>query len=236
MLRGVVGEEVFFDGLLDYSQHPDLMYANATTEDLQEVYEEASGMDLEFFFDQWIYDEYFPAYEYNYVQNEDHSINFTIDQTQGDIGRRPIFEMPVQIKFNYTGGGDTTLTLWNDEQTQYYYLEFPQEVNSVDFDPDKWILRTESYNSGLPVGINSNQDDNRISIFPNPNNGKFMLNLKSEIESEINVRSINGKLIQTITPSVEKQQIDLSHLTEGIYFLSIENEGDTYVKKIVIAK
>jgi aminopeptidase N len=235
MLRGVLGDEIFFDGLLDYAQHPNLVYANATTGDLQEVYEAASGMDLEFFFDQWIYDEYYPAYEYNYVQNDDHSINFTIKQTQGDNGRRPVFEMPIKIKFNYPGG-DTTITLWNDEQTQYYYLEFPQEITSVAFDPDKWILRTASYDPGLPVAIQNKYDDKLISIFPNPSNGVFMIHVNSGNEAEIKIRNINGKLIQTINPSKENQQIDLSHMLDGVYFICLEIDKKVQIEKIVISK
>ena len=236
MLRGVVGEELFFDGLLNYAQHPDLMYGNATTADLQEVFETTSGLDLEFFFDQWIYDEYYPAYQYNYIQNENHSINFTIKQTQDELGRRPVFEMPVRIRFNYSSGGDTTITLWNDEQLQYYYLELPEEINSVSFDPEKWILRTATYTPGLPVGIESIPANSQIKIFPNPNKGKFIIGSPGLSNSNIKIHDVHGKLVYTITASKDREILDLTHLPEGVYFVCIELIDKIQVEKLVITK
>jgi len=236
MLRGVVGEELFFEGLLNYAQHPDLIYGNATTADLQEVFESTSGMDLEFFFDQWIYDEFFPAYQYNYIQNEDHSINFTIKQTQGDLGRRPVFKMPIRIKFNYSSGGDTTITVWNNEQLQYFFLELPEAISSLDFDPEKWILRTENYTPGLPVWIESTHANSQIKIFPNPSNGKFIIDSRGLSNSIINIHDIHGKLIYTITASKDREILNLTFLPEGVYFVCIELNDRTKVEKVVISK
>jgi len=69
MLRGVLGDAVFFEILRQYSTDPQLMYSEATTEDFKAVCESVSNMDLTFFFDQWIYDEFYPIYEYDYVQS-----------------------------------------------------------------------------------------------------------------------------------------------------------------------
>ncbi len=92
-----------------------------------------------------------------------------IHQAQEELyGYRPVFEMPVQLRINYNDGTDTLITVWNDEQTQQFYFELDKEVSSVNFDPDKWILRKAELNPGLPVGISDNTLDKNIRIYPNP--------------------------------------------------------------------
>ncbi|MEJ2721460.1 MAG: M1 family metallopeptidase, partial [bacterium] len=55
MLRYVVGDTAFFTGLRTYYQlHA---YSTATTEQLRTVFEAVSGMDLQWFFDQWVYEQ-----------------------------------------------------------------------------------------------------------------------------------------------------------------------------------
>ncbi|MBN1352518.1 hypothetical protein JXJ21_24175 [candidate division KSB1 bacterium] len=48
MLRGVLGDSVFFECLRQYANHPDLMYQHATTDDFQTVCENLSGVNLDF--------------------------------------------------------------------------------------------------------------------------------------------------------------------------------------------
>ena len=53
MLRTVLGRDVFNAGMSDYLERH--AYGNATTQDLQRVMEEHHGEDLDWFFDQWLY-------------------------------------------------------------------------------------------------------------------------------------------------------------------------------------
>ena len=53
MLRGELGDDVFWAGIRDYyARHRD---GNATTTDFRQAMERASGKDLKPFFDQWLY-------------------------------------------------------------------------------------------------------------------------------------------------------------------------------------
>jgi aminopeptidase N len=53
MLRRLVGDEAFFGGARSFLEEH--RYGKATTEDLRAALEEASGRDLEPYFEQWIY-------------------------------------------------------------------------------------------------------------------------------------------------------------------------------------
>ena len=51
------------------------------------------------------------------------------------------FTMPVQIKFDTTLG-DTTVTLFNDQQVQNFQFDITGDPQSISFDPGNWILKT----------------------------------------------------------------------------------------------
>jgi aminopeptidase N len=58
MLRGMMGDEAFFNGLRQYGQL--YRYGNASTEDFRAVMEDVSGLSLFTFFHQWIYEPGYP--------------------------------------------------------------------------------------------------------------------------------------------------------------------------------
>jgi aminopeptidase N len=145
MLRGVLGDSVFFDALRAYATDPELMYGNSSTEHVQDVFEAVAGMELDLFFDQWIYDEYFPWYYYWWTYGERENRNtyevlVTIEQIQGQMGRRPVFVMPIDLVFHLPDR-DTTVTVWSDDTLETYLFEFDQRPSDLELDPEEWILR-----------------------------------------------------------------------------------------------
>ncbi len=198
MLRGVLGDDVFFDALLDYAGDPDFMYKNADTEDMQESFENSAGVDLDYFFEQWIYDEYYPIYHYNYLQTSNNTLYFTIYQAQEVLnGYRPVFIMPIRIKLNFQSGGDSIVSVWNDQQTQNFSFNLNEEISSIDFDPDKWILRHEEFKPDLPVGIIDTKAGNSIKIYPNPFTDKIYIQSEFNLQknSILEIFDINGQVI-----------------------------------------
>ncbi|HUV30879.1 MAG TPA: M1 family aminopeptidase [Acidobacteriota bacterium] len=161
MLRGVLGNATFFTCLSEYASTPEFMYNHATTEDFRDVCETVSGTDLDFFFDQWIYDEWYPRYFYGYVQAPGtHRMEVYLSQYQDEYGHRPLFEMPVQLHLSYAAGGDTLVTVWNDRIDQAFVLDLPDQVNGVQFDPDGWILKNAFPSADVDRDGVPNEEDN----------------------------------------------------------------------------
>ena len=249
MLRGVLGDDDFFESLMQYANDPELMYDHAVTEDFQAHCEDVSGMDLEFFFDQWIYDEYYPQYVYTYNQNQStYNVNVEIRQIQGNYGRRPVFEMPVQLKFNYFAGGDTMVTVWNDEQIQEFTIDLDQRISNVEFDPDDWILKSVNY-----VSVEDTPENVTPAIFglsqniPNPFNQSTILSFEMRDAGfvSLDIFDITGRLvgIQNFKPlhewmSAGKHHIvfDAGDLGSGIYLVRMEAEDFTSTRKILLLK
>ncbi len=81
--------------------------------------------------------------------------------------------------------------------------------------------------------------NNGISIFPNPNNGQFEINL-GDIDltnPDIKILDNLGKVVYESEGFVEdnsKFSIDLSNLDSGIYFIIINSGENTYNERIII--
>jgi aminopeptidase N len=136
MLRGILGDEDFYAGLALYRGNHE--YGSATTADLQAALESISGRDLEAFFQQWIYGEYFPIYEMGWTNGPGAGeITVDIDQVQTNTG---VFTMPVPLSIT-TDLGTEVVKVENDQASQSFVIPVSGTVQSVELDPDRWILR-----------------------------------------------------------------------------------------------
>jgi len=143
MLRGVVGDSIFFKIMKDYADDPLLKYDVAVTEDFQRVAEDVSGVDLDYFFQEWIYGENYPHYTVTWSsEKKSGSTYFVHLNVEQQVNSDPaFFTMPIKIKVA-TVEGDTTLTIFNDQQVQQFDLTVQGEVGGLTFDPDNFILKS----------------------------------------------------------------------------------------------
>ncbi|MEJ2720540.1 MAG: M1 family aminopeptidase [bacterium] len=140
MLRHIVGDATFFQILQTY--YADSRYQNgtATTEEFRDLSEAVSGMDLDWFFHEWIYEEYYPQYAYDWTWTPvggQHQIDLTIDQLQTNY----TFKMPIDVTVT-TAAGDTTFVVWDSLATQDFAFTIDGEPVGFRLDKDGWILRT----------------------------------------------------------------------------------------------
>jgi len=246
MLRGILGNELFFEALMDYSQNPEYKYKNASTEDLQVSFENTSGMDLAFFFEQWVYDEYWPFYYFNFAQNTNNELYVLLYQAQEELfNYRPVFEMPVQIRINYSGGSDTTVTVWNNEQTQTFYFNLDEEVSSIQIDPDKWILRKSLFKPDMIVSIEDNLLAGAIHIYPNPFTSNLDIKIAGEYLNNLEVNAINlqGKLVKQIHNGSFHPEVVIRwdgttstgrKVEPGIYLIEFRTGTSTFSKRVIL--
>ena len=137
MLRGVVGNENFWKGIRSY--YSKYMNSTATTADFRQEMEEASGMDLKEFFEQWLYKpgtlQYQGSWQYNETTKE---IKIRIDQVQADGSW---FKMPVQVAiYSLTTKKPMIKTLQVNQKQNEFTIPFEADPESIVFDPDNWVL------------------------------------------------------------------------------------------------
>jgi aminopeptidase N len=257
MLRGVLGDTVFFNCLSTYAGNTAYRYGHATTENFRSVCEGVSGRDLGFFFTQWVYDQYYPMYEYRFTQNTTTGeTSVLIHQTQSGLGRRAVFTMPVQLKFLISGGGDTTVTVWNDQEVQTFSFSIPQTIGSMEFDPDNWILKTaqvvavaEEAAPGRPAAFALEQN------YPNPFNPSTTIHFslpfqgRAGVESATNashavslhVYDLLGRRVATLVDDVRGAgnytvPFDAAGLASGMYFYKLVAGQYVAVRKMEVMR
>lgn len=84
----------------------------------------------------------------------------------------------------------------------------------------------------------TNYTDNGILVFPNPNNGSFLLrtNTGPSERNTIELHSINGDLLKTFTMIGDQTQINNLDLPHGMYFLIAKTPRGNKITKFIIQK
>jgi len=240
MLRKVVGDEQFFKILKTYAQSHKFMYGHATTEDFQRICEDVSGQELDYFFEQWVYDEYYPIYRYGYHQFESNKALLVIYQIQGKKGRRPIFKMPVDFLFTFEDGSDTLINVWTNRQSVHKMIPLGKKIKSITLDPDFWVLK-QSERVGLDeYTIRNAQFKESVSLYNSPSTQELILEIGGPTypPTEIQLINLEGKAIFQNKLQYQSgtyyQRFDLRNYRKGIYFLRIRSKVGQIVKKILI--
>jgi M6 family metalloprotease-like protein len=85
------------------------------------------------------------------------------------------------------------------------------------------------------VSVNGYEDQNdEITIYPNPTTGKLTIESKDLVIKNIEILDIMGRKVSSHQPiSSSHQQIDISHLTTGIYFVQLQTANGMITKKVV---
>ncbi|MBA7586388.1 hypothetical protein ES708_28386 [subsurface metagenome] len=89
------------------------------------------------------------------------------------------------------------------------------------------------------TGIDKTGFDGNINIFPNPNNGRFNLEITGNysFEAEIQIMNTLGQVVYRShlnSSSNHREVIDLTNLVKGLYFLKVSNGTYVKVRKILI--
>ena len=247
MLRGVLGDSLFFKCIYEYANQKELMYDHVITDQFKNVCENVSQMNLDFFFDQWIYDEYYPVYEYSFDQNQStFDLNIQIEQTQSNNGWRSIFEMPIQLKLIYEDNSDTTITVWNNKQKQNFNIALSKNINNIEFDPDNWILKkVKRVSTGIVENI-LNKLPIKFSLFqnyPNPFNPSTTIKYSIPQQSYITLKiyDILGRQVATVIDEVKppgnyQVEFNAANLPSGVYFYRIQAGSFNQVRKMLLIK
>ena len=241
MLRGVLGDSLFFESLQSYAYNDSLAYDAVTTEDFKLVCENVSGLELDSFFEQWIYGEFYPKYSLAWDMNNGNQLQINISQLQN----WQFFEMPIEIAV-FTDLDTFRLKVDNHGLSQDYLINSVNGVvQRVELDPENWILKEVQYlttDNQLPV----NSDLIMYPAYPNPFNpvvnvNYFIPEVIGEFQSRIFIYNLSGALVEELDPvqsypGLNKILWDASDQASGVYFLRVRAKNRSYTQKIQLIK
>jgi aminopeptidase N len=137
MLRAQVGTETFWAGIRAYYRR--YRDANASTDDLRRVMEEASGQDLQWFFAQWLHRNWSPrlsgTWRYDAASHQ-----VVIELTQGQRGDAYRLPLEVAITPDSAGAAPRVVRVEMTQQAQRFEINEARAPREVVLDPGTWVL------------------------------------------------------------------------------------------------
>ncbi len=125
MLRNYVGDDAFFASLSKYLK--DNAYSAVEVDELRMAFEDTTGEDLNWFFDQWYHKDGHPiiSVEYNYNQT-----NKTLSIYTTQVGKHN-FRMPFNVALYDEDGGHSTKEVWIEHEKDTILIENVEAFNYV---------------------------------------------------------------------------------------------------------
>jgi aminopeptidase N len=231
MTRWIIGDTAFYQGINNYLYDPLHNHGYAKTIDLQNHWEATSGMDLDYFFNDWFLGQGFPTYQINmdYSTIGDGSVTFTLNQTQSHISV-PFFELPVPIKI-YGAGQDTTVVLNNLTNGEQFTVFPGFWVDSIQFDPEIWLVANMN---SFSVGLNE-QIDLKGSVYPVPAMDVINIQTQTEIKNgTVTIYDLSGRSIcSLVVGSGHQFSTSVSALSCGSYLIELRDGEKVLRRKFV---
>lgn len=139
MLRHEVGDEAFFAALNAYLvEHA---YQAVEVHDLRLAFEQVTGRDLQWFFNQWYFSSGHPELDIRYAYDpEKRKVLVTVVQEQ-DYDRMPgIFRLPSEVEVRYEDLSEQRFPLLITRRRQTFTFPAKDRPRLITFDPDHILL------------------------------------------------------------------------------------------------
>ena len=123
-----------------------------------------------------------------------------------------------------------------NEVSQNYYNP------SLELDTKKyWVITTKDncYQKTYYNSVLSNEDitfeNSKISVYPNPFNNSITISSEMSLENAtIELSTLSGEIVGVFVGGNTETQLNLSHLSTGLYFLNVKkNNGQNAIIKII---
>ena len=144
MLRNYVGDSAFFKSLNNYLTTN--KFKSAEAHQLRLAFEDVTGRDLNWFFNQWYFNSGHPSIDIDYQYDDAAGkVNVIIKQTQKS-GK--IFSLPLAIDV-YDGANKKRYNVWVKNGVDTFTISYAKRPDLVNVDGDKVMLWVKKDNKTL---------------------------------------------------------------------------------------
>jgi aminopeptidase N len=233
MLRWILSDSVFFNGMRSYFNDSSIAFGFATTKDFQRNLEKVSGKNLDYFFKDWFYGEGYPSYNVQWSQVSEDLVKIKMNQTTSDASVK-FFALPVALQFK-NATQQKIIVVDNKSNGEVFTKEIGFIADTVIVDPDYWLITKNNSSEKL----NEVNGENVIKVFPSPFLNEFNIafyNFGSN-KASLKIYDSKGTLMMKNHFSINGSffyQVNTERFARGIYFIKIQTDnGVKFVKKIL---
>jgi aminopeptidase N len=143
MLRNYLGDSAFFRSLNLYLTT--YKFKSAEAQELRLAFEDVTGQDLNWFWNQWFYGSGHPKLDISYDYDQaKRSAKVFVSQTQGD----KIFKLPVAVDV-YQGGEKKRYNVWLENKADTFAFAANSRPDLINVDGDKILLCQKTDNKTI---------------------------------------------------------------------------------------
>jgi aminopeptidase N len=146
MLRSILGDGAFRRGMNAYLHR--FAFGNADTDEFRLALEDATGQNLEWFFDQWLYGTGFPELRVTREWDEaTRTLGLNVEQTQGPESL--LFRFPLRVQI-VTPGGEMRQTVEVRERRSTFRFPVAERPLMVIADKGYLVLKEMTFPKTVP--------------------------------------------------------------------------------------
>lgn len=147
MMRSQLGDELFYRSISTFLN--DNAHRTVETIDLLRAIEKATGRNLTFLFDQYVYRGGHPDFKIGYSWDSNSNLaKVTVTQSQSEL-----FDLRIPIGISFVNEGNVdqkTFTVRVHEKEQSFYFPLEKKPDFISFDVDNYHLKTVELEYPLP--------------------------------------------------------------------------------------
>ena len=144
MLRNYVGDSAFFKSLNLYLNT--FKFKSAEAQDLRLAFEQVTGQDLNWYWNQWYYGSGHPIFDISYQYDDSKKTALVVIKQTQNTGK--IFRIPLAIDV-YEGGVKTRHRVWLEHESDSFSFAYSKKPDLINVDGDKIILCQKTDNKTL---------------------------------------------------------------------------------------
>lgn len=149
MLRNYVGDDAFFAALKLYLER--FQFKTTEAHDLRKVFEEVTGQDLNWFFNQWYFSDGHPQIDirYHYDDNKKQTLVY-IHQLE------KIYTLPCKVSIHFYGGRVITKSFFLNKSSDTFSIQYDVQGKRplwIAIDADQVWIAEKTNHQTLPVWL-----------------------------------------------------------------------------------
>ena len=139
MLRHHLGNEAFWASVRHYLQKH--AFRPVEADELRLAFEEITGRDLHWFFDQWFFDKGHPQLEVDYSWAADTGVlRVRIQQRQAHVSNFRLFRLPTHLRIEQANGTERLIELDLRRADTTLEIALAAEPRNAELDPERSLL------------------------------------------------------------------------------------------------
>ena len=143
MLRNLVGDQEFKRTIQYYLEKH--KFANVNTDDFQQAFKDKLGMNMDWFFEQWVWQGNEPHYEVRFEEYGNKG-SFVVKQIHETTQANGLFKMPINFTIAYKDGSTDTKEVWIQDATSTINFNTQgKDIAYVLFDENSEVLKKVSF-------------------------------------------------------------------------------------------